>query len=290
MSELESRALLRFADRLILPGGSDEDAADHETCFGRNAFPHSGVFLGEQAQVGGGDAGALGDRYRRLGFTPDPLKEEPDHLSTQLRALGWLVGAEADAQGDGEDAQVQRMRGLQREFLDGHVLRWLPVWAGTARRVGGDAPAALASAVERRVIGVRQALGGDVEAWQLPPAALDLDDTSTGLREITGWLCTPSRCGLLVTGEDVARLGRGLGVPRGFGDRRLLLGNLLRGAGQFGQTEALVEGLRQLVDCARDALDEGPAAEFSGPWVERLAETSALLARVGEAVAAPLAH
>jgi TorA maturation chaperone TorD len=50
----------------------------------------------------------------------------PDHVSVELEVLRRLIEHEALAERAHDDATVARCRTLRHEFLDHHVLRWVP--------------------------------------------------------------------------------------------------------------------------------------------------------------------
>ena len=109
-----------------LPVLSDEDVAEeHCAVFDRDVVPLAGLFLDAEGRGGGPIVGHLSAQFDALG-TPTP--PTPESLAAQLRGLAWLCAAEGEAQDDGLADEVQRMRGMQRRWLDGVLLPWLPVF------------------------------------------------------------------------------------------------------------------------------------------------------------------
>ena len=84
----------------------------------------------------------------------------------------------------------------------------------------------------------------------------------------------------MLTREDVARLGRGLNVPRGFGDRTQLIVNLLRSAARFDALDALLEALEGEAADQRDRLTSWGAA--TAAWRSRIDETLSILRALRE--------
>lgn len=238
--------------RLAVDTTLDDLAAEHLAAFDHGAFPHAGVFLDPDPSLGGAAAQACGALWQRIGLPPARWANGPDHLAAHLDALAWLCGAEADAWGDDAPGEAKRIGAVQREALD-LLLGWLPRWVVA---VEGPWPAALACAVGELVVHHRVGLG----AWTPTTAETsipDLADAATGIREIAEFLTAPHRSGLLLTAAALARLGRGLDLPGGFGPRRQRLGNLLRAAARFDHWAELIDGL--------DALTAQAAARLAGP-------------------------
>jgi hypothetical protein len=125
--------------------------------------------------------------------------------------------------------------------------------------------AAVADALE----GLRLPSGPTPDVVPPPP----LDAEKTDLRAIADHLCRPARCGLFLSAAVIERIGRRTGVPRGFGDRRRILGELLRTAGRY---EQLPEVLGLLLDVVGDHATSGdPRVEATSRWLSEV--RSALL-------------
>jgi hypothetical protein len=114
-----------------------------------------------------------------------------------------------------------------------------------------------------------------MEALVPPP---DLAAKSTGLGDLTHHLTTPIRCGFLLTKADMGRLGTLLELPRGFGDRRLELMNLFRGAARFDKVPELIANLETLVQEA--TAHQARCWPHAQPWQRRLLQTAAWLAQM----------
>lgn len=244
-------------------GLDDEALAEqHNAVFDRDVLPRPSLWTGVP-----GDGVFLA----RIGFPVD----EPDHLSAWLRAVAWLLDAEGDAQADGATVQVGRLRFLQAELLDEHVLGWLPAWVVGVERAGRPFPTAVAREALELLLPLRP-----VPERPCQGDGLDLDASDTGLAQIAEYLTTPVRCGLHLGPSALRRIGRELRLPGGFGGRTLVLANMLRAASRFDSLPALVGALGSEVDAWRAALPEGSAC-----WQSRLDRTEALLLRLESAAA-----
>lgn len=74
--------------------------------------------------------------YRRLGLEASGEGKEPDdHAGLELEFLARLAGEAVAALDQGDDAGFDGMIEAQREFLQQHVLRWMPSWCDTVARL-----------------------------------------------------------------------------------------------------------------------------------------------------------
>ena len=76
----------------------------------------------------------------------------------------------------------------------------------------------------------------------------------------------------------MGRLGGLLELPRGFGDRRLELMNLFRGAARFDKVPELIASLETLVREAQD--HQARCWPHAEAWQQRLLQTAAWLAQM----------
>ncbi len=273
---------------------ADEAAADFHHLFGLNVFPYASLFLDAGGRLGGPTTDHVRRLFREAGHPTDAAAESVDHVGHELGLLAFLAGAEADAEEDGLPAEAERMRRLQRRFFDAHLLWWLPAFALSLRRQRHAFYAALADLTLDLALDHRAALGGEtaaVAAPLLPTPPPLLDDEATGLKEIAGYLATPAWSGCYLSRDDVARLGRREGLPRGFGGRALMLTNLLRAAVEFDRLAPLLALLADDVAAWRAhygalaGCGVPPLAEVAASWLERLATTAQILERLRTAAA-----
>lgn len=275
----------------------DEAGAEHYRLLGREVPPHASLFLDFAGLLGGPVAERVQAHYARVGYAPDPAAAAVDALSEELGLLAFLAGAEADAWEDGRASVAARMARLQEEFLADHLLPWLPPFVLALRAEASPFYAALADltlalAVDllddrTRMTWIERIGANSVREDPLNPRSIEalLDDEKTGLREIAAFLTSPPRCGVYLSPGAVARLGRELNLPRGFGPRAQMLETLLRSAAQYERVPAAVAGLDRLLDqwatgYAALGNDYPHLSPFLSPWQERTAETRGLLQRI----------
>lgn len=230
---------------------ADEAAAIHYQLFGLNVFPYASLYLDDEGRIGGPVTDYVRHQFRPIDLGIELSQESADHLGHELIFLGFITGAEADAQADSAEAEIARMQHIQRQFLDRHLLWWLPVFTHAVRRQKHSFYRTLAELTLELVLDHRAALAPEV-AGPLTPALDDppdvLEDESTGLKDIAGFLTRPAWSGGYLSRDDITRLGRSERVPRGFGDRTQMLANLLRSAAEFDRLDSVMDRLCTWLD------------------------------------------
>lgn len=286
----ESQPLLAAIPELAahIRQGANQAAAAHYWLFGLNVFPYEAIFLDADNLLGGHVAESVARFYHETGYVA-PDAESPDHIGCELGLLAFLCGAEFDAAEDQKPQYMQRMRHLQRRFLDAHVLRWLPALVQAIRQQGAPFYSALAELTLALVLEHRRALGDDLlnpsAAFHLPQPPDILDSEKTGLKEIAAYLLTPAYSGFYLSHDDIRRIGVRHQLPQGFGKRQQTLANLLRSAADHDSLAEVIESLQAIIwrwqtFYAGTAL----AQHFITAWLQRLAQASDLLQHMQAAV------
>jgi len=71
--------------------------------------------------------------YRSMGLKPVGTAETPDHISTELEAMSYLCGVEAEAWEAYKEQLAMDTLAREAKFLNGHLAVWIPVFAGRTR-------------------------------------------------------------------------------------------------------------------------------------------------------------
>lgn len=96
-------------------------------------------------------------------------RDFPDHLTTELEFMGYLAAREAAALAEGRDAEPYRR--AQRDFLERHLLAWVPRFAERVSSRSGET-----------VMGGVAGLLADFIAGQRRRLAMVIDQTEGGER------------------------------------------------------------------------------------------------------------
>lgn len=265
---------------------ADEAAADHQHLFGFNVFPYQSIFLDPSGLLGGDIPEGVLLCYQEAGFDVQTGSESADHIGHELHLLAFLSGQEAKTRQDGRSEILQRTIELQHDFLDRHLLPWLPALVQALSRQKHPFYSALAGLTLDLVAEHRASrkLSPAVDFQLARPPKL-LEDEKTGLKEIVGYLLRPVYSGIYLSRDDIGRLARQRSLPRGFGDRQQMFLNLLRSAANYGGLAAILEQLQSLAESWAETYAEmafDPAlAPFASQWHSRAAGTTNILDEMG---------
>jgi len=261
----------------------DQAAADHQHIFGFNVFPYESVFLDATGQLGGDVASAVARQYLEAGFEIHPSAASPDHIGHQLEFLAFLSETDSVTPAPDESLHDETASKRLSSFLDNHTLRWLPPFTLAVRRQQHPFFRAATDLMLMKVVRHRDALGGSVAALTLPQPP-DLMSGDTGLRDIVEYLLTPAYCGIYLSKDDISQLAREQSMPRGFGDRRTMLLNLLRSASAYGDPSQLLSSIQRMaerwVGDYREMTSDPVIALIAASWMERAAETEDILVKM----------
>lgn len=260
------------------PYDPDEAAARHYELFSLNAFPYAGSYLEAEDSLGHATVEAVARRFAESGYEPTARVERADHLG---HLLGYLSQAYAWEAARTAQPLSWNPEHLAR-YIDAYLLSWLPPFVEAVTRYRDPFYTEVAGLALDLILENRQQLAPPTPSL---PYGQQLEDDAFGRAgpgELARYLASPARCGLLLSRNDITRLARNLGLPAGFGDRVLMLRNLLSAALRFDQLSGLAVLLRgRLAQCRAyyEALG-GPGTE---EWLARLDHTAIVLDAVEKA-------
>jgi len=269
------RAVPDLASVVPDPFQPDEAAADHQHLFGFNVFPYESMFLGVTGLLGGDITDGVVASYQAAGFGEQEKGEGADHIGHELSFMAFLCRAEHEAWEGQRPAVAPRMARLQAEFLDLHLLRWLPPLALAIR--------AHDHSFYEAVVGVTLevaaehwggAAGEFKTTFELPALPDLLGNEKTGLKEIVAYLLTPAYSGLFLSRDAIGRLAQRHRLPPGFGSRQNMLLNLLRSAANYDGAGDLLPALQVMAAGWAEKYGEMPVGQ---PWSLRAQGTAKLL-------------
>lgn len=101
---------------------------------GTPATPMESFYRVPKREGGVGDFVAqLEDEYRRMGLSWAGTSEPPDHIATEMDAMSYLAGVEADAWQTGFVDEASSTLRNQQRFLGRHLSVWVPLFVTRAR-------------------------------------------------------------------------------------------------------------------------------------------------------------
>jgi len=98
------------------------------------ATPTESYYRVPKREGGVGDFIAqLENEYRRMGLSSTGASEPPDHIATEMDAMSYLAGLEADAWQAGLAEEATGSLRNQLRFLNQHLSVWVPLFLDRAR-------------------------------------------------------------------------------------------------------------------------------------------------------------
>lgn len=273
----------------------DHAAADHQHWFGFNLFPFQSIFLSEDCRVGGDQTHAVLEAYQKSSFPIATKGDSPDHIGVMLYFLGFLSQREAQGWDQNNPPAVQAAQAASLEFLDTHLLEWLPPFVVALRQTQHPFYSLLGDVLWALVLEHREQLGS--ESSQKVGVALGQGDGSsflehekTSLRDIAAYCLTPFKSGWYITRDTIRTFSREQEAPAGFGGRQLMLHNLFRSAVEYEGLPAVLTSMQRYTNewvGAYQSLDDQGLSIVKDAvkrWVSRVESTHALLGTMKEKV------
>ena len=270
------------------PFNSDQSAADHQHIFSYDIYPYESLFRDPQGLLGGPITIQIAEDYRLSGFKST---EEPGHIGTELAYLAYLCEGQAlSLQGDCFE-DYNRYTNFQIDFLNKHLLHWLPAFEIALSFSGSPFYASLGHVALDLVSDHMASSTLDnrphTQNWDAPSPPDIWNDPQTNLKRIAHHLATPPYSGLYLGREAISELARLVDLPRGFGGRRQMMGNLLRSAGQYGTVPALFSAMAAFAvnwqeSFERQIVNHPHLAAWIQPWRQLAQETAESLSRMQE--------
>lgn len=264
----------------------DELAAEHQRVFGFEVFPYESVFLGEDGQLGGLITQAVSESYAAAGFGRSWSDVECDHLGVELLFMANLCAREVRAAGM-NGGEIEALHTFQRDFVDQHLLRWMPPMVAALRRLEAPFTQALVEMSLELAVDHRKRLGGVTPEAALPCTA-DLEsllaEPKTRLKDVARFLLSPVQAGFFLCRQDISALATAAGGPAGFGGRLDLLESAMFGAVDRGDWADFVRGLGAFVDAQLEVLAElhdlgAPVSEWRARAMSTRSAIDLLLAK-----------
>lgn len=274
-----------------LPDTIDPDAlaADHYALVGLDVFPYASAYLEADGRPGGPTTDFVSRLALSLGET-DGSSESSDHISSECDVLSRLCMIKAEMISGGAD--LQRVVWLEHDLLD-HVFQWLPVFKHALAEGRGSLHRDMAEWMLDIAVDHKRSLASAADedvSFRLPELPDLLSAEKTGLRDLAEYLCRPALAGMVVTRTRVEKIARSLGLPRGFGDRSLMLGNLFGAAGNYGVVAELITEIKTVaIDWQRyfdslESAEQDVLAAAALAWNERVEVTLSLLDHIDQRV------
>lgn len=275
-----------LADKVDFERGFEELAADHYSLFVHNMPPYASIFLEADGLPGGNATEQAASAYKECGFIRKGTSEAADHIGHMLGCLSFLCGAESDAWSDGLPEVAGQIRQLQVKVLENQFLPWaFPFLHGVQSHNN-----LFFSDLARLAVDTAADHYQNLETLHspfIPPStdmtsADDIGNNDTSIHDIVDFLLKPARSGLWLSPEMIGQLGREFELPRGFGERKTILLNMLQAAGKYDAFAKLTKKISEQYSNAQATfekirVDQPYLSPFLVPWGLKIEATNTML-------------
>lgn len=279
-------ALPELGELLPQPFDADIAAATHYHLTTAVVLPFESIFRDPSGLLGGPVSEQVTTRYHHNDFD---VSADPDHIGHELLFMAQLCALEGRALQQDNSNAASLWQARQQAFLTLHLLAWLPPFVAAVQLSGLPFYGRLAG-LTLELVADHLGMQPSAAPFALPEAPALASDES-GLKDMAAFLTTPPYCGFYLSRDAISALARSRQLPRGFGNRRQMLTNLLRAAGQYNQAVALMNdltaGCAAWAECYRDqAASHVNAQPWIQPWRERVDQTAVSLEDIRQAIVA----
>ncbi|WP_457640896.1 TorD/DmsD family molecular chaperone [Persephonella sp.] len=109
---------------------------DFTTVFLLNVYPYESVFVHDEGHINPTVTNPTLMFYREHGYAIDLNKTRalsPDHIAVEMEFMMNLIQEELEAIAKGNEADAEKLRNIQKKFLEEHLGNWGPVYLMAAR-------------------------------------------------------------------------------------------------------------------------------------------------------------
>ncbi|WP_457640304.1 TorD/DmsD family molecular chaperone [Persephonella sp.] len=100
---------------------------DFTTVFLLNVYPYESVFMHDEGHIDPTATNQTFLFYREHGYSIDLNKTRalsPDHIAVEMEFMMTLAQEELKAIESGNEKEIHRLRNIQKQFLEEHLLNW----------------------------------------------------------------------------------------------------------------------------------------------------------------------
>lgn len=194
--------------------------SEHADLFLFNVYPYASVYLGPEGQLGGEARSRIAGFWNALGID---VPAEPDHITSLLGLLGGLIERSGTEDDDSRRLLLHEAAGA---CLFEHIVPWTSPFLHAVRIHGSEFYALWANLLNRTLMALADTFGLTAEQ-RLPVHLITTEPIRTpeliGGSAFLEQLLAPIRTGVVVSRQDMARLGRDVGLGARIGERRYML-------------------------------------------------------------------
>jgi len=242
--------------------------SEHADLFTFNVYPYASVYLDSKGQLGGEARARVAGFWDALAIEP---ASDPDHATSLIGLLAELI-----ERSDHEPEPSKRLllREAASACLFEHLVPWIPTFLRAVRTHGPGYYREWAAMLSRALS--VQAETFNLEAVPRFPVHLEAVEPIRTPEEVGGsafleQILAPVRTGIVVSRQDMARLGRDVGLGARLGERRYMLEAYL-GQDPHGTLDWMAVHADGWID-----RDDEPVSRLRDFWSERASNTADVL-------------
>lgn len=250
---------------------NDEIASEHYSIFGMTVFPYGHYYLTETRNFAGDQESKLIRTYQQFNFdyNKNTFGMGATHLGTMLFFLQHLQ----------DKQQFHQMR----YFISNDILSWYQVFINCINETDSKVFKKVANFTVESLINNWKKLNGNQHLDEINFYThyfnLDefLNNEKTSLKEISDFLITPALSGVLISRSLITKIATTLEVPVGFGERSLIMNDLIREANNYGVINKLIDVLLSYFQFHQQSFKDFEIPEISHYWIDKIETSKKLL-------------
>jgi hypothetical protein len=269
-------SLLNLTDEINIEKLSNDDiASEHYGTFGMTVFPYGHYYTSEGRNFAGDNDSELISLYQEYGFNYESISfgMGATHLGTLLHFVQFTVD--------------KNLPHLRREFIANYLLGWMPTFIIAINEMDSVVYKSLVNYIEHKLLHEWTSLNGPVHLdeikFQLPEFDIFTDllnNEKTSMKDIGEYFITPARAGFFLSKPTLLNMAAKLDIPVGFGDRGLIMGDVMREAVNYESLAGLTQILLTYCNYVKGHYHKFPILPIAAIWIKRVEQTEKLINEV----------
>lgn len=250
---------------------NDDIASEHYATFGMTVFPFGHFYTSEGRNFAGENDHFLIQMYHKNNFDYESISfgMGATHLGTMLHFVQFT--------------KDKNLAHLERDFIANYLLSWIRPFTIAVNEIDSIF-STIVYEIEYDLLNEWQGLNGaehvDEIRFQLPKFDIHkdlLENEKTSLKDIGDYLITPANVGFFLSKPTLISFAQKLNIPIGFGDRSLIIGDIMREASNYEVLNEFSNMLLTYCDYLQSAHNRFPIEPITQAWTYRISETKRLI-------------
>ena len=253
---------------------NDDLASEHYATFGMTVFPFGHYYTSEGRNFAGDDDFHLIKLYQKNGFDYESISYGmgATHLGTMLHFVQFTID--------------NNLPHLRREFIANQLLTWVKTFTLSLEELDSFFRP-IVNEIEQKLISEWQSLNGpqhlDEISFKLPDFDIFkdlLEVEKTSLKDIGEYFITPARSGFFLSKPTLINFAQKLNIPIGFGNRSLIVGDIMREASNYEVMEDFTKMLMTYCEYLEKNYKNFPIETIANSWTSKISQTKLLIKEV----------